>query len=85
MEDLPVTCPRKALMPWGVELKARNGSWFPFPMSRALRQVVCSSQAVYTSVHLNQRVWWAAHGSGRRGLDRWVLRLGVSGKAGSGP
>lgn len=40
----------------GVELKARNRSWFPFPMSRALRQVVCSSRAVYTSVHLNHRV-----------------------------
>lgn len=39
-----------------MELMARNGSPFPLPMSQALRQVVCSFQAVHTSAHLNQRV-----------------------------
>lgn len=40
----------------GLELKARNGSQPPFTVSLALRQAVCSSQAVYTSARLNQRV-----------------------------
>lgn len=77
-------------MPGG---RTKGQEWFlvPFPMSQALRQVVCSSRTVHTSAHLNQRVkvgcsWqWEERPRQVGASSRWVLRLGVSGKAGSGP